>query len=313
MASASNDSDLWRALKGGANNYGVVSRITVRSFPCSPRIWGGFLYLPAFQSAKVLEAFHDFLNRQPSRNNGYDEYAAGPLTCFTYFQPLGFEIICASIAYTKIPDDKKRWPKCWGTSGFKPLWRYWSTCGVRTLTSLSVEMNSMDPAGRRQAGANVTVKNDLGTLFALHKIFQETISSVTRIRGMTWTLVLQPLPPNKGDPNPLGLDFEESMVIVSLSVHWVDAKDDELARATTRSTMEKFEALIDANKTGHRYRYLNYSAAWQDPFKGYGEANLKFLQDVSRKYDPEGLFQKGCVGGFKLNVGEHAEKKSIVT
>jgi hypothetical protein len=33
---------------------------------------------------------------------------------------------------------------------------------------------------------------------------------------------------------------------------------------------------------------------------GYGQDNLEFLRQASIKYDPEGLFQKGCVGGFKL-------------
>ncbi len=43
-------------------------------------------------------------------------------------------------------------------------------------------------------------------------------------------------------------------------------------------------------------------AEWQRPFEGYGRENLRFLQDVSKRYDPDGLFQKGCVGGFKLAV-----------
>jgi FAD/FMN-containing dehydrogenase len=47
---------------------------------------------------------------------------------------------------------------------------------------------------------------------------------------------------------------------------------------------------------------LNYCAEWQRPFEGYGRENWRFLQGVSRRYDPEGLFQRGCVGGFKLDV-----------
>jgi hypothetical protein len=51
---------------------------------------------------------------------------------------------------------------------------------------------------------------------------------------------------------------------------------------------------------------LNYCAEWQRPFESYGEENWQFLKEMSKKYDPEGLFQKGCVGGFKLDVEDGA-------
>ena len=123
-----------------------------------------------------------------------------------------------------------------------------------------------------------------------------------------WTLVLQLLSPDwvrKGDPNPLGLHdcTDEPLVIVSFTVNWAERRDDEFVKTTTRRTVEQIEAVAAAKKTGHRYRYLNYCAEWQRPFEGYSEENRRFLQGMSRKYDPEGLFQRGCVGGFKLDVG----------
>ena len=89
---------------------------------------------------------------------------------------------------------------------------------------------------------------------------------------------------------------------MSFTVNWDKSRDDEFVKTTTRRTVEQIEAFAAANTTGHRYRNLNYCAEWQRPFEGYGEENLGFLQGVSRKYDPEGLFQRGCVGGFKLDL-----------
>ena len=127
------------------------------------------------------------------------------------------------------------------------------------------------------------------------------------VKGLLWTLVLQPLLPNwarKGDTNPLGLNdgTREPLVVVSFTVNWDERRDDELVQTTIRHAIEQIDAAAAANKTGHRYRYLNYCAEWQKPFEGYGEGNWRFLQRVSRRYDPEGLFQRGCVGGFKLDV-----------
>lgn len=70
----------------------------------------------------------------------------------------------------------------------------------------------------------------------------------------------------------------------------------------TRHTVEQIGAVAAGNKTAHRYRYLTYCAEWQRPFQGYGEENWRFLQRVSRRCDPEGLYQRGCAGGFKLDV-----------
>lgn len=39
-ANATSNSDLWRALKGGSNNFGVVTRIDLKTFP-QGKFWGG--------------------------------------------------------------------------------------------------------------------------------------------------------------------------------------------------------------------------------------------------------------------------------
>ncbi|MCJ1376634.1 hypothetical protein MMC20_007877 [Loxospora ochrophaea] len=308
-ASASTNPDLWRALKGGSNNFGIVTRFTARSFP-STKIWSGFLYMPAFQATKVLAAFHEYVSRGDSSDPSttYDDHAAGPIACFSYIQKLGIQAIAVNLVYTKSPENKKKWPACWGTFSFGSLWRLWSTCKVRTLSSATDEMNALNPPGRRQVFATTTIKNDSTTIAAAHAAYHDAIASIRPVKGLVWTLVLQPLLPvwaRKGDATPLGLDActEEALVIVSFTVNWDEHQDDELVKTVTRHTVEQIDAVAMAHQTGHRFRYLNYCAEWQRPFEGYGEENLRFLQEVSRRYDPDGLFQRGCVGGFKLDVG----------
>ena len=169
-------------------------------------------------------------------------------------------------------------------------------------------MNALNPPGRRQVFATTTIKNVFTTLAAVHAVYSDAIALIrqAKIKGMVWTLVLQPLLPDwacKGDLNPLGLNDctdDEPLVIVSFTVNWAEGRDDDFVKTTTRHAVEQIDTIAEAEKTGHRFRYLNYCADWQRPFEGYGEKNWRFLQDVSRRYDPEGLFQRGCVGGFKL-------------
>ncbi len=162
-------------------------------------------------------------------------------------------------------------PKSWT----RRVWRLWSTCKVRTLTSATDEMNALNPPGRRQVFGSVTIKNDTATLAAAHAAYCDAFASIRRdnVKGLVFTLVLQPLLPDwvrKGDPNPLGLHdgTDEPLVIVSFTVNWDESQDDELVKTTTRHAVEQIDAVSAANKTGHRYRYLNYCQEGQRPFEG---------------------------------------------
>ena len=55
--------------------------------------------------------------------------------------------------------------------------------------------------------------------------------------------------------------------------------------------------------------YLDYAYKTQDPLTSYGEENLQKLRDVSKKYDPEGVFQTMVPGGFKVSKAGKKEQK----
>lgn len=48
------------------------------------------------------------------------------------------------------------------------------------------------------------------------------------------------------------------------------------------------------------WRYLNYAWGDQNPIASYGEKNVAFLKDVAKRVDPEGVFQKLRITGFKI-------------
>lgn len=309
-ASTTKNPGLWRALKGGSNNFGIVTRFTARSFPCS-NIWSGFLYMSSSQAPKVLSAFHEFLNRVVTDEEGktYDEHAAGPMACFTYLQQLSIQAVSVALTHTKPSLNDKKWPSCWQSSGFAKLWRFWSTCSVKSLTAATDEMSVLNPPGRRQKLATTTIKNDPATLQAAHDAYREAIAKIRQhnIKGMTWTLVLQPLLPDwarKGDVNVLGLDSctDEPLVNVQFTLNWALSQHDDIVQQITRSAIEQIDVFAKQHGTGHRYRYLNYCDSWQTPFDGYGEENLELMRAVSKEHDPDGLFQRACVGGFKLGL-----------
>jgi hypothetical protein len=140
---------------------------------------------------------------------------------------------------------------------------------------------------------------------AAHAVFENSIASLPKIKGFYYTINMQPLLPSwveKGDPSPLGIaeSTSDALIIISFSLRWDRAEDDSQVFNTIRGVIEQIDAVATEKGTSHPYRYLNYCAKWQRPMEGYGEKNLNFLRDVSKTYDPDGLFQRGCQGGFKL-------------
>lgn len=309
-ASAGENPRLWRALKGGANNFGIVTSFRANTFPLE-QVWGGFIYLLPSQAHSVLAAFHEYLDRVVSDDTDttYDQFAAGPLACFTYLSKIGIQAIAIHLVHTQLPNDRRGWPLCWRSSRFASLWRLWSTCKVRSLVSATDELHGLNLPGRRQTWATTTIKNDPATITATHDAYRAGVDSIRQaaIKDVSWTLVLQPLLPawaRKGQSTPLGLDEspDETLVIVQFTVNWALSADDGIVEEITRTAIEQIDAFATRSQTNHRYRYLNYCGSWQKPFHSYGEHNLEFLRRTSREYDPDGLFQRGCPGGFKLGL-----------
>lgn len=57
----SNDTDLWFALRGGMNNFGIMTKFVLKSFPQS-KIWGGIILHPPNQLDAVKDALVKYQN-----------------------------------------------------------------------------------------------------------------------------------------------------------------------------------------------------------------------------------------------------------
>ncbi|KAI0000601.1 hypothetical protein F4779DRAFT_622508 [Xylariaceae sp. FL0662B] len=78
--------------------------------------------------------------------------------------------------------------------------------------------------------------------------------------------------------------------------------DDSQLIGVGKALLNKTEADSAVRGLAVAYKYMNYAFSFQDPISSYGPENKRLLQEVSKKYDPEGIFQKGFPGGFKLFV-----------
>ena len=88
------------------------------------------------------------------------------------------------------------------------------------------------------------------------------------------------------------------IVIAQLTGTWKDARDTAELEAVAERLIGNVERAAEEEGMQTGYLYLNYAHPGQNVF-GEGERKQR-LQEVSRKYDPEGIFQRCVTGGFKL-------------
>ncbi|KAK7942538.1 uncharacterized protein PG986_011651 [Apiospora aurea] len=295
IVDAKDDPDLLVALRGGANNFGVVTRIDFTTFK-QGQIWGGMTYHPKRTLADQIEAFVR-LNSAST----YDEHAS-QILIFAFSAVMGMlpvGLIVNEIQYTK-PEAKP--------AIFEPIMRlprYYSTMRLANMADFSREGGGAQSNGLCQLNAVLTVESTASILNATWDIWNNSLPEVKGVSGITWSLSLEPLPPsiyNKGArKNSLGLEGRTAaLVVVLLNASFKHVKDKEVVEAASRKLMSGIEEEARRQGVYDPWVYLDYAAPWQDPIASYGHESLKRLREVQMRVDPHGMFTRQVPGGFKI-------------
>jgi hypothetical protein len=295
-ANKKSNPDLFKALKGGGNNFGVVTRIDVAALRV-PKLWGGSIIVPYFPDSAyaTLNALTEFttLNNKEVHN--------GAQVVVTYTSS-GQAIIALSLASTDGTAN---------STGLAPFTKIqpqvMNTMGMRTISDITTELDQNQADGFRDTSATITFKNDQATLYAVHNASDQVYLKYNKtVPYLDWVNFYVPTSkidsthagPNGG--NSLGLDENpEDLIVAFITPRWIDAAQDAAMYAMAREWVDAVSKA--AGKNLHRFLYVNFSAPSQKPICGYGPKNVKFLQGVSRKYDPGQVFQKLVPGGFKVS------------
>lgn len=148
---------------------------------------------------------------------------------------------------------------------------------------------------------------DLSLLNEVSEAFKATIETLKAVPGLIYSLSFQSFSKSlltesasKGG-NSLGLSSESGpLVLMLLFSSWANSTDDNLAISTQQQLVKDVDALAAQKGKSSAYRFMPYAYVGQDVLPGYGEDVVAKLKAASQKYDPDGFFQKGVPGGFKL-------------
>jgi hypothetical protein len=148
-----------------------------------------------------------------------------------------------------------------------------------------------------------TLKADAGILRRSLDEFYKAFEKIKDVSGLVYAATYEPYPVSLlgAGRNILGIDQNDGpLVLLLLYASWNEDNDDERVIHETKAHLG---AIVEAAKEtgkGSPYIYMNYAYPDQDPISSYGAEQKVHLQEVSKKYDPDGFFQKAFPGGFKL-------------
>lgn len=102
--------------------------------------------------------------------------------------------------------------------------------------------------------------------------------------------------------NVLGLEQNKhDAILIQASASVPTPELEEWVRPRVRAVVEgtrAFAATVDGGVIP--WVYLNYAHSSQEVLQSYGPDNLRLIRETASRYDPEGVFQRLCPGGFKL-------------
>ncbi|KAB5547382.1 6-hydroxy-D-nicotine oxidase [Coniochaeta sp. 2T2.1] len=298
-ANQDSNSDLFKALKGGSTNFGIVTKVEVAAFTYNG-LWGGQIVVPA-TNATTQQVLKDFTDFTAANNDDVDT----AIMIVGLYSPDGTRIIDVGLAST---NDTENPPILAPFLALQP--QLLNTIGHKSLADFVHEVTQPMPDGYRMLTATLTFVNDLETLTqvqaATDAIYEEIKDSV---RNLDWMFSYNPQPlamtahaAARGG-NSLGLEsLDHDQTLYWLVPRWTDAASDAIMHAAAARWYDRVGEITAKLGTADPFLYLNHAGYFQKPLCGTGADNVDYMKAVAAKYDPQQAFQRLVPGGHKLST-----------
>ncbi|KAJ5797903.1 uncharacterized protein N7503_007199 [Penicillium pulvis] len=278
-ANKTSHSDLFWALKGGANNFGIVTRFELKTFAV-PEVSTTIqvfseTHLPQFLSA-ICES---------AKLDDEDPIAAGVCPwCSGWCQQPPSQFA----NFTKIPAEAR----------------------INNVTTIKTWANALDSPKQmfRVQFSHKSMKPDAKVLYSIYKAWKAAVDTISDVKGLYPTFVINYVSPSSarvaktnGVGNVWGLE-EEPLIIWQFSTGWDLAQDDIRVEAWSRQLAEHLHSINKQLGIASEFVYMGDAGEWQDPYAGFPVENVARMRKIRSTYDPAGVFSTLSWGGFKLGL-----------
>jgi FAD/FMN-containing dehydrogenase len=293
-ATPSSYPDLHWALRGGGNNFGIVTNFKLHAFPLG-QMWGGQRIYTENNFAAVLDAIHKFATTGSAKDTD-----AATIVSFGNIAQAG-KIAIVQMHYAQPISNASVF------SDFSVLTPIADNTALGSLADMTVKMNEGAADGLRQTQWDVTLKLDRDLFTFLVNTFYTLLPDVQNLAGAFPTISIQAITNGqlagmqKNGGNALGLNASKGpYFVMNMSSRWSNAADDAAILKFFSTIVKTVKAEAKSKGLDNEYIYMNYASQFEDPISSYGAANVDRLRRISKKYDPQQVFQKLHPGHFKL-------------
>ncbi|CAI0651599.1 unnamed protein product [Colletotrichum noveboracense] len=294
-ANRETNSDLHKALKGGSNNFGIVTRIDMQTVDVV-EIWGGQIVYPLSTTEQHIAAYVKWVDNIPN-------YTKGSAVTFWAYSPSAGTVVSTAVHDTA----NAEWAPAY--DDFRNI-QPQTMNTLRHDSHLNMTVELEEPTGYRQVWLTLTGKNDarfIRRAVEAQSKFIENWKNTQHADFLNY-ITFQAMPAllfrhsvEKGG-NVIGMDREKCNAILFQMQHMVRSADAEKeARRQLVALRKELKDYSVAEGIDVEWEYLGYADSNQDPLSTYGPENIKLLKEVAAKYDPEQVFQKRVPGGFKIS------------
>lgn len=297
-AKVGENEDLFLALKGGSNNFGIVTLFIMRTKPLGP-VWGVVAIRPVdclSEAANALESFTANAHHDPDSTTtfvtGHQPRFGGDVLMTLCFNAAGVNEPKAFDVFFALPE---------AFSEYKTG----KVAGILSYSAL--------PSDYYNIWYTLCFKNDASIVqkaAALHQALAQDLKEKVTDGDFTSHCAFQPIPKlytqrsvAAGGNIMVLAAYPHDAIMLQASASVKTAELADWVRPRVRAITQEVAAFAKTVEDGIMpWLHLNYAAADQDPLGSYGAENVAKMRAVAAKYDPDAVFQQLCPGGFKISA-----------